>query len=116
MSYHSQRFAAAGAGLFMLCSLGPASAADFATVVRSILDSQTDGPLAEMDSDKRSRMTDCVVETLLSKVPAGRQRHIVGGADFDEQEHRFGQLMDENHAKLRGTLAQTCGNIAMDDS
>lgn len=89
----------------------PAAAADFSTVVRSILDHQTDGPLSEMDADKRGRMTDCVIETL-SALPSGLQRKITEGKDLEEQEHLFGQVVDENHAKWRQTIAKQCGHIA----
>jgi hypothetical protein len=89
----------------------PAAAADFPTVVRAILDHQSDGPLTEMDADKRARMTDCVVETLAA-LPSGLQKKIVEGKDLEEQEHLFGQVVDENHAKWRQTIAQKCGHIA----
>ena len=89
----------------------PASAADFPTVVRSILDHQSDGPLTEMEPDRRARMTDCVIETL-GALPDGLKRKIVEGKDLDEQEHLFGQVVDENHAKWRQTIAKTCGHIA----
>ena len=88
-----------------------AVAADFPTVVRAILDNQTDGPLTEMDADKRARMTDCVIETLAA-LPSGLKDKIVEGKDLEEQEHRFGQVVDENHAKWRQTIAQKCGHIA----
>jgi hypothetical protein len=89
----------------------PAVAADFSTVVRAILDHQTDGPLAEMGADKRAKMTDCVIETLAA-LPSGLKKKIVEGKDLEEQEHRFGQVVDENHAKWRQTIAQKCGHIA----
>ena len=89
----------------------PAAAADFPTVVRSILDHQTDGPLTEMDADKRAEMTDCVIQTL-SDVPDGLQRKVVEGKDVEEQEHLFGQVMDADHAKWRQTVAKECGHIA----
>ena len=96
-----------------LLSAAPAVAADFSTVVRAILDHQTDGPLTEMDADKRGKMTDCVIETLAA-LPSGLQQKIVEGKDIEEQEHLFGQVVDENHAKWRQTIAQKCGHIATD--
>jgi hypothetical protein len=114
VSHFSQRSAAAGAALFVLCSFcGPAAAADFPNVVRAILDRQTDGPLAKMDADRRARMTDCVIETLAA-LPSGLQRKIVEGKDIEEQEHLFGQVVDENHAKWRQNIAKACGQIATD--
>lgn len=99
----------------LLLSGVPAAAADFPSIVQAILDSQTDGPLAEMDADKRGRMTDCVIDTL-GALPSGKQRYIVEGANFDEQEDRFGEVVDENHAKWRQTIAKACGHIAVDDT
>ena len=89
----------------------PAAAADFPTVVRAILDHQTDGPLTEMDAEKRAEMTECVIQTL-SAVPEGLQRKIIEGKDVEEQEHVFGQVMDADHAKWRQTVAKECGHIA----
>jgi len=102
------------AGSFAILLLAtPAGAADFPTVVRSILDRQTDGPLSEMDAAKRLEMTDCVIQTL-SALPEGQQRKIVEGKDLEEQEHLFGQVVDENHAQWRQTIAKECGHIATD--
>jgi hypothetical protein len=95
----------------LLISGVPAAAADFPSIVRAILDSQTDGPLAEMDADKRGRMTDCVIDTL-GALPDGLKRKIVEGKDLEEQEHLFGEVVDENHAKWRQTIAKACGQIA----
>ena len=96
----------------LLCA-GPAVAqqGDFPTVVRAILDRQSDGPLAEMDADKRARMTDCVVETL-GALPSGLKDKILAGKDIDEQEHLFGVVVDQDHAKWRQTIAKSCGQIA----
>ncbi len=88
-----------------------AVAANFPTVVRSILDHQTDGPLTEMDSNKRAEMTDCVIQTL-SALPEGLQRKIVEGKDLEEQEHLFGEVVDADHANWRQTIAEQCGDIA----
>jgi hypothetical protein len=70
-----------------------ASAAEFSTVVRQILDNQTDGPLTEMDSDKRAEMTSCVIDTLQG-LPSGLQRRIVEAGDLEAQEDEFGKVVD----------------------
>ncbi len=99
----------------LLLSAAPAAAAkDFNSVVRSILESRTDGPLAEMDASHRTRMTACVVETM-GALPDGQKRKIVGGKNLGEQAHLFGQVVDENHAKWRQTIAKACGQIATED-
>ena len=95
----------------LLIAAPAALAADFPTVVRSILDHQADGPLTEMDASKRAEMTDCVIQTL-SALPEGLQRKIVEGKDLEEQEHLFGQVVDADHAKWRQTIAKQCGHIA----
>lgn len=91
-----------------------AAAADFPTVVREILDSQTDGPLAQMGAAKRRVMTDCVVASL-EPLPKGKKRFIVEGANFEEREHRFGQVVDEDNAKWRQNIAKACAEIAVED-
>ncbi len=92
----------------------PASADDFPTVVRSILNHQTDGPLAQMEPDRRSRMTSCVVEAL-GALPSGLKRKIVEAGDFDAQEHAFGQVVDADHAKWRKNIAAACADIATEE-
>jgi len=104
-----------GAAIALALSAGPAAAAtDFASVVRAILDHQTDGPLTEMKPNQRARMTDCVIDTL-SALPSGAKRKIVSGRNIEEQEHLFGQVVDENHAKWRQTIAKACGQIATEE-
>jgi len=89
-----------------------AAGADFPSVVRAILDSQTTGRLASMGPGKRARMTNCVIAAL-SGVPNGKKRYIVGGKDLDEQEHRFGEVVQENHAEWKQAIARACSSIAM---
>jgi hypothetical protein len=95
----------------LLLSSGPASAADFPTVVRNILNHQSDGPLAEMEPDRRAEMTSCVIDTL-GALPSGLKRRIVEAGSLEDQEHEFGRVVDDNHAKWRQTIARTCGHIA----
>jgi hypothetical protein len=97
----------------MLLPAAPALAADFPTVIKNILDHQSDGPLTEMEPDKRAKMTDCVIQTL-SALPSGLQRKIVDAGGLEEQEHAFGQVVDADHAKWRQTIAKECGHIATD--
>jgi hypothetical protein len=89
----------------------PAFATEFPTVVRAILDNQTDGPLTEMDADTRSKMTGCVIDTL-SALPSGLQKKIVEAGDLNAQEHAFGEVVDADHAKWRQTITKACGEIA----
>jgi hypothetical protein len=91
----------------------PAAAADFPSTVRAILDSRTDGPLAEMPPERRAMMTDCVINTLAG-LPKGRKNYILEGATFDEQVDRFGRVVDENRAEWRQNIAGACAHIALD--
>jgi hypothetical protein len=90
------------------------AATSFSSVVRSILDRQTDGPLTEMKPAQRARMTDCVIDTL-SGLPSGLQRKIVDAGDIEDQEHAFGQVVDADHAKWRQNIAKACGDIATEN-
>jgi hypothetical protein len=89
-----------------------AQSVDFPTAVVEILNSQTDGPIAEMSPDKREAMIDCVVNTLQA-LPAGKKRQISEGATFEDREHRFGIVVDENHAQWRKRIANSCAHIAL---
>jgi hypothetical protein len=90
------------------------AAASFNSVVKAILDSRTDGPLAEMDANKRSKMTACVIEAL-QPLPSGSKKKIVAGKNLSEQARIFGQVVDENHAKWRQNIAKACSEIATED-
>ena len=91
----------------------PAALADsFPTVVRAVLDGQTTGRLAQMDRDQRGQMTDCVIATLAG-LPAGKKRYISEGANFGEQQHRFGEVVQENRAQWKQKIASACGKIAL---
>ena len=92
-----------------------ALAASFPTVVRAILDGQTDGRLAKMAPDQRARMTDCVIATLAG-LPSGKKRFVVEGANFEEQEHRFGEVVQEDRAKWKQKIAAACAKIAIEQN
>jgi hypothetical protein len=93
-------------------SAPPAFAAGFPTVVRAVLDGQTTGRLAQMDRDQRAQMTDCVIATLAG-LPNGRKQYVVAGADFADQQHRFGEVVQEDRAKWKQKIASACGKIAL---
>ena len=93
----------------------PAAAASFPAVVRAVLDAQTDGRLAKMGPDQRARMTDCVIATLAG-LPGGKKRYIVEGASLDEQQDRFGEVVQEDRAKWKQKVATACSKIAIESS
>jgi len=35
------------------------------------------------------------------------------GASYDEREHRFGEVVQANHAEWKGKIASTCAATAM---
>lgn len=92
-----------------------ALAASFPAVVRAVLDSQTDGRLAKMGRDQRARMTDCVIATLAG-LPGGKKRYIVEGATLDEQQDRFGEVVQEDRAKWKQKIATACSKIAVEST
>jgi hypothetical protein len=99
----------------MLAAGAPATAAgNFNTIVRAILNHQTTGQLAEMDSAKRAKMTDCVIEAL-QPLPEGFKRKILEGKSLAEQEHAFGVVVNDNHAKWKQNIAKACSEIATAD-
>jgi hypothetical protein len=93
----------------------PASATSFPSVVRAVLDSQTDGRLASMDVAQRAEMTDCVIATLAG-LPGGKKRYIVEGASLEEQEDRFGEVVQEDRAKWKQKISSACASIALNRS
>jgi hypothetical protein len=99
----------------LLLPVAPVAAAgSFNSVVKAILDSRTDGPLAEMDANKRSKMTACVIQAL-QPLPSGSKKKILAGKNLSEQARIFGQVVDENHAKWRQNIAKACSEIATAD-
>jgi len=99
--------------LTLVLVASPAAAASFPAVVRAVLDAQTDGRLAKMSSERRARMTDCVIASLAG-LPDGKKRFIVEGASLDEQQDRFGDVVQEDRAKWKQHIAQSCSRIAIE--
>jgi hypothetical protein len=89
-----------------------ALAADFPSIVSQILKAQTDGPVSKMSAAKKQSLINCVNKVLVG-LPAGRKRFVVEGANFDEQERRFGTVVMENRAEWKQNIAKACSKIAM---
>jgi hypothetical protein len=66
-----------------------------------------------MNPDQRGRMTDCVIATLAG-LPGGKKRYIVQGTTLDEQQDRFGEVVQEDRAKWKQKIAQSCSKIAVE--
>jgi len=96
----------------LLAAAAPATAAgNFNSVVRAVLNNQTSGQLAEMDSATRAKMTDCVVQAL-QPLPDGLKRKIAEGKNLAEQQHAFGEVVQADHAKWKQNIAKACSEIA----
>jgi hypothetical protein len=93
-----------------LCG-APAVAADFPTTVKEILDSRTDGALAQMDAARRGEMTECVIRTLQG-LPQAKKSYILEGTTLDERQDRFGRVVYENRAQWQKNIAAACADIA----
>jgi hypothetical protein len=101
---------AAAAGFFLYIS--PAPAADFPSIVAKVLNSQTDGRIAKLDPATKQEMVNCV-NGVLAGLPNGKKKFVVEGANYDEQESRFGKVVKENRAEWEQKIAKGCGQIAM---
>jgi hypothetical protein len=89
-----------------------AAAADFPSVVTQILMSQTTGAMSRMSETKKRLMIACVIKSLQG-VPNPRKRYVVEGANLDEQEHRFGEVVMADRAKWKQQIAHDCSSIAV---
>jgi hypothetical protein len=101
---------------FCLCQAPSVSLADtsFPEVVSEILNGQTEGRISEMGAQQKSQMIDCV-NKVLTDLPAGQKRHVLEGSDFEDREHRFGKIVQENHAEWKKKIASACAEIAMEE-
>lgn len=89
-----------------------AVAAEFPAVVAEILHGQKTGRISEMGQEQKRAMIDCV-NTVLAKLPNGKKRYVMQGANFEDREHRFGEVVQENHAEWKQKIARGCSSIAL---
>lgn len=101
-----------GAAALFFISMTPATAADFPSVVATILNNQSDSRLAKLDPASKQEMVNCV-NRVLAGLPNGKKRFVVEGASYDEQESRFGKVVKENRAEWEQKIAKGCGQIVM---
>jgi hypothetical protein len=106
------RFPSLWAAALFFLTIASAPAADFPTVVANILNSQTDGRIAKLDPATKQQMVNCV-NGVLAGLPNGKKKFVAEGANFDEQENRFGKVVKENRAEWEQKIAKGCGQIAM---
>jgi hypothetical protein len=101
---------ALGAIVIIVGSVGPGMAASFNSVVETVLSKQPQ--VTDLPADRQRAMIACV-KKVLSDVPAAKQRHVAASANFSQMEDRFGELVLEDHAKLKQKITSDCGSIAM---
>jgi len=89
-----------------------AQAADFPSVVATILNNQSDGRIAKLEPATKQEMVNCV-NRVLAGLPNGKKRFVVEGANYNEQEDRFGKVVKENRAEWEQKIAKGCGQIVM---
>ena len=90
------------------------AASDFPTAVSEILNNQTDGPISEMQGDKKQAMIDCV-NGVLADLPDLSKNYILKGASYEERESRFGQVVTEHENQWRKKITAGCSEVAMSD-
>ena len=102
------------AGLLVAAMAAPqnAAAADFPGVVTQILRSQATGAMSRMSETKKRLMIACVIKSLQG-VPNPKKRYVTEGANLDEQEHRFGEVVMADRAKWKQQIAHDCSSIAV---
>lgn len=106
----SRLVGALGAIAIVVGSAGPGMAASFNSVVESVLSKQPQ--VTDLPADRQRAMIACV-KKVLKDVPPAKQRHVAASANFSQMEDRFGELVLEDHAKLKQKITSDCGSIAM---
>lgn len=84
----------------------------FEAAVETILMSQTEGRVSTLPADKKRELVACVNQ-VLAEMPNGMKRFVLEAASFDEMEHRFGQVVMQNHAEWKQAIARGCAHIVV---
>lgn len=91
-------------------STSASSAAEFASVVETVLLKQKE--IVDLDADRQREMISCVKQ-VLTEVPEAKQRYVAESANFDEMENRFGEVVLADRAEFKQKITKDCGGIAM---
>lgn len=97
-----------GAVVVLLASAGPSLAADFNSVVETVLSKQPQ--ITDLPRDRQRAMIACV-KKVLKDVPPAKQRHVARSANYSQMEDRFGELVLEDRAKFKQRITTECGGI-----
>ena len=85
---------------------------DFPAAVEQVLQAQQDGPVSQLNDDKKRELIACV-NNVLTELPDGKKRFVVEAASFDEMENRFGKVVMENRAEWKQRIARNCAHIVV---
>jgi hypothetical protein len=100
----------------VLCAVAtgtPARALDgFPAAVDRILSNQTDGRISSLSPERKRRLIDCVND-VLAGMPNGMQRFVLAAADYEDMEDRFGEVLLENRAEWKQSIARSCAQHAV---
>ena len=89
-----------------------AASGSFAAAVETILLSQTEGRVATLSAEKKHELIACVNQ-VLTAMPNGMKRFVLAAANFDEMEHRFGEVVMQNRAEWKQKIARGCAHIVV---
>ena len=99
-----------GAIAIVLGLASPGLAADFNSVVETVLAKQPQ--VTDLPPDRQRAMIACV-KKVLANVPAGQKRRVEEAKDYNQMEDRFGELVLADRAKFKQQITTDCGEIAV---
>jgi hypothetical protein len=50
---------------------------------------------------------------VLADLPNGKKRFVIEGANYDEQQDRFGEVVMANRAEWKQKIARSCAHIVV---
>jgi uncharacterized protein (DUF1800 family) len=98
------------ATVLILAAGSAGAAADFNSAVERVLLQQKE--IKELDSARQKEMIACVKQ-VLTKVPEPKQQYVAEGANYDEMENRFGEVVLADRAKFKQQITKACGDIVV---
>ena len=103
------RFVTAFGTMFVLVTFsGPSFAADFNSVVETVLSKQPQ--ITDLPPDRQGEMVACV-QDVLAEVPRPKREYVAQAKNYDEMENRFGEVVMADQAHFKQEITKACGNI-----
>ena len=84
---------------------------DFSTAVEQVLMRQKE--IIDLDSARQREMITCV-NGVSAGVPEPTKANVAQGANIEEMEDRFGEMVMADQAALKQQIAAECGDIVME--